>query len=168
MIPFAVNGKTYLVQFRYRTKRGRHAGLYGGALINGVTSCVILGDDRLDKPFVAMGTAICTLEDDWSTRRGRRIAFEHAVHECGLLRDDQVALLDEFSRRFPEPTARPREQRKLDALAKDIRWQAGETKRLLRWAVRGEHAPRSRAEHDELRRAALAVLKQQGRAGHAA
>ena len=137
MMECTVNGKTYLVQFRYRTRRGNHAGLYGGALINGVTVCVICGQDRKGRPFVAIGTAVCTLMDQWVQRAGRGVPLENAVRGCGLLRDDAEGLLSWYSERFP--AIAPKRKVKGPGLTdeqREARIQAGAPKREKRAALR--------------------------------
>jgi len=60
-----INGKRYRIQFSYRFG-------YGGKPINerfrGISACAIVQDGE---PFiVSVGSAVCSLSDQWSRREG--------------------------------------------------------------------------------------------------
>lgn len=82
---FVAAGQLYHVEFRHRTKFGRRPELHAKSPVNAVTVCAISGYDRDDEQFIALGTSICVVPDQWSRKVGRYQAFQDALRRCRLL-----------------------------------------------------------------------------------
>ncbi len=94
------NDRAYRVEFSYRTKRDKQHRLASALMIRGIAVCVIAGDDPKDR-FISIGTAVCSMEDQYSRRLGRSLAFADAVERCGILREYTVEFSLWFNERFP-------------------------------------------------------------------
>jgi hypothetical protein len=91
-----INGKRYRIEFSYRFGRN---GRPIGPGVRGTSSCAIVQDDDLHA--VAIGTAVCSLSDQWSRQRGRTKAFLRAVAGCSLLKWQTAEFATWFNERWP-------------------------------------------------------------------
>jgi hypothetical protein len=102
-----INGSRYRIEFSYRRREGKRASLARNSPIAGVTACAIVSDwatTFLPPPaLISVAASVCSTSDNWSRRVGRFSAFERAVMDCGMLREQKDAFLAWFAERFPQP-----------------------------------------------------------------
>lgn len=144
MIRLTIEDSPYAfeVEFLHARADGPHAALGRRSTVAAITTCVIVavtlgveGRRAARLEYFAIGNAVCELGDQFSRREGRWKAFAKAVHQCGMLFPQRVALLDAYAQHDPGPP--PREPHTLTAAEKTARWEAGWVKRKHREMQRG-------------------------------
>lgn len=130
--------QTYQVEFRHRTKFGKHPELYAKSPVNAVTVCAISGYDQNGKQFIALGTSICVEPDNWWRKLGRRQSFDNALKTCRLLDPASDSLRDEFCRAFPFRPPATRQRSLMPNFERQVLIDAGETIRQERKSQREE------------------------------
>lgn len=142
MITLYIEDRLYHVEFRHVRKDGANPALGRRAPIAAITTCVILASSPHEpRQFVAIGNAICALDDAFSRRKGRLLSFYKAVTHCGALRDVREALLAAYLHQDPGPLVEVRPA--LTQPEKTVLWQKGWEKRKQREAARGQAAYRA-------------------------
>lgn len=108
-----IEGMHYRIEFSYRRRAGKNSSLARNSPIAGVSCCAIVLDEfgdalprhRIASPVVSVAAAVCAAGDNWSRARGRRLAFERAIYDCGILRKSEAAFHAWFDKRFPQRPA---------------------------------------------------------------
>jgi hypothetical protein len=79
-----IDGKVYRLEFRHKTVAGHppefHPKLHPKGSVRAITTCVLVGDD-----FIAIENAVCSMDDCFSRKEGRRVAFQKLLKTVGRL-----------------------------------------------------------------------------------